>query len=62
MQSDVLYVPQLATALGLTEAAVRGHVYRRTGAIPKPFKMGRKLAWRQATVQAWLASRERTAR
>ena len=60
--SDVLYVPDLARKLGLTEAAVRGHVYRRTGAIPQPFPMGRRLAWRRATVEAWLAHRERVAR
>lgn len=60
--SDVIYVPEAARLLGLTEAALRGHVYRRTGAIPRPFRMGRKLAWRRTTLQAWLAHRERTAR
>jgi len=58
----VLCVPGLARKLGLTEAAVRGHVYRRRGALPQPFPMGRRLAWRRATVDAWLAHRERTAR
>lgn len=60
--SDVLYVPEAAQKMGLTEAALRGHVYRRGGAIPHPFKAGRKLACRRATLDTWLAHRERTAR
>lgn len=59
--SDVLYVPEAAKKLGLTEAALRGHVYRRRGAVPQPFRMGRKLAWRRATLEAFLAERERKA-
>lgn len=59
---EVLYVPDLAKLLGLTEAAVRGHYYRRSGAIPKGFKLGAKLAWRRATVIEFLAERERRAR
>jgi len=60
--SDLMFIPEAAKKLGLTEAALRGHVYRRSGAVPKPFKMGRKLAWRRATLDTWLAHRERTAR
>lgn len=60
--SDLMFIPEAARKLGLTEAALRGHVYRRSGAVPKPFKMGRKLAWRRATLDTWLAHRERTAR
>jgi predicted DNA-binding transcriptional regulator AlpA len=59
---EVLYVGDLAKLLGLTEAAVRGHYYRRSGAIPKGFKMGAKLAWRRASVLAFLEERERKAR
>lgn len=59
---EVLYVPDIAKLLGLTEAAVRGHYYRRSGAIPKGFKLGAKLAWRRATVIEFLAERERRAR
>ncbi len=59
---QILYVPELARMLGLTEAAVRGAHYRRSGAIPKGFKLGAKLAWRRASVLAFLEDRERRAR
>lgn len=62
MDAQVLYVAELARMLGMTEAALRGHVYRRSGAIPKAFKLGGKLAWRRSTVQAFLEDRERRAR
>lgn len=62
MDAEVLYVPELAKMLGMTEAAVRGHFYRRSGAIPKGFKLGTKLAWRRATVLQFLEDRERRAR
>lgn len=62
METEVLYVPDLAKLLGMTEAAVRGAYYRRSGAIPKGFKLGAKLAWRRATVIEFLAERERRAR
>jgi predicted DNA-binding transcriptional regulator AlpA len=45
--------------LGMTEAALRAHVYRESRAIPKPFKMGKRLAWRRATVLRWLEEREK---
>ena len=62
MDTEVLYVPELAKLLGMTEAAVRGHYYRRSGAIPKGFKLGTKLAWRRASVLQFLEDRERRAR
>jgi predicted DNA-binding transcriptional regulator AlpA len=62
MDAEVLYVPELAKMLGMTEAAVRGHFYRRSGAIPKGFKLGTKLAWRRSTVLQFLDERERRAR
>lgn len=62
MEQEVLYVPELAKMLGLSEAAVRGHYYRRSGAIPKGFKLGAKLAWRKASVLEFLAERERRAK
>lgn len=60
--SQVLYVPELARLLGMTEAAVRGAYYRRSGAIPRGFTLGRRLAWRRASVLAFLDERERRAR
>ena len=61
-EPEILYVPDLAKLLGLTEAAVRGAYYRRSGVIPKGFKLGAKLAWRRTTVIEFLAERERRAR
>jgi predicted DNA-binding transcriptional regulator AlpA len=61
MDPDVLFIPELSRLLGMTEAAVRGHYYRRSGAIPRGFKLGRRLAWRRSTVQAFLADLERRA-
>lgn len=61
-ETEVLYVADLARLLGITEAAVRGHFYRRSGAIPKGFKLGTKLAWRRSTVLQFLEDRERRAR
>lgn len=58
-QSEVLYVPQVAQLLGMTEAALRAHVYRRTKAVPSAFKLGRKLAWRRESVQEFLRRAER---
>lgn len=58
--SDVLYVADVAQKLGMTESAVRMAVARDKGrgerkrALPKPFKIGAKLAWRRQDVDAWL--------
>lgn len=60
--SEVVYVAQVAAMLGMTEAALRAHVYRESRAIPKPFKMGKRLAWRRASVLSWLEERERRGR
>lgn len=62
MDAEVVYVSELAKMLGMTEAAVRGAYYRRSGAIPKGFKLGAKLAWRRTSVLQFLEDRERRAR
>lgn len=62
MEKEILYVPELARMLGMTEAALRGHYYRRSGAVPKAFKMGKKIAWRRETVLDFLKQREAKAR
>lgn len=61
-ETEVLYVADLARLLGMTETAVRGAYYRRSGAIPKAFKLGAKIAWRRSTVMQFLEDRERRAR
>lgn len=55
--SDVLHVPELARKLGRTEASIRSSVNRGSDDLP-PRLQGRRLAWRTATVDAWLAARE----
>jgi predicted DNA-binding transcriptional regulator AlpA len=61
--SDVLYVADVAEKLGMTESAVRMAVARDKGrgerkrALPKPFKIGAKLAWRRQDVDVWLATK-----
>jgi len=57
--SDVIYLPEVASKLGMTEAALRGHIQRRTDGIPPFFWIGRRLAWRRSTVDEWLVELER---
>lgn len=59
--SDVLHVAQCAKKIGKTEAALRMAVARESDDIPPWFYMGRRIAWRVATVDKWLADRERKA-
>lgn len=58
-QSEVLYVPQVAQLLGITDAALRAHVYRKSNAVPVAFRLGRKLAWRRESVQEFLRRAEK---
>lgn len=54
---DVLYVSDLARKLGRTEAAIRVALNRGADWLPPAFKMGRRLAWRTADVDKFLAQR-----
>lgn len=53
-EPDVLYVADLAKKLGRTEAAIRAAINRSAEWLPKPFPMGRRLAWRREDVDAFL--------
>ena len=55
---DVLYVADLAKKLGRTESAIRSAVARGDDWIPPRIDMGRRLAWRRGTVEAFLKARE----
>lgn len=55
--TDVLYVADLAKKLGRTEAAIRAAVNRGADWLPPSFTMGRRLAWRTADVDKFLAQR-----
>lgn len=63
--SDVIYIPEVARKMGMTEAAVRGHIQRNTDAIPPWFPLGKskrpRIAWRRSTVDAWLEKQEQQA-
>lgn len=71
MQSEVLYIPDLALMLGTTEAAIRSSLQRnrdlaRQGSpgnlLPPTAKArGRRVCWLRNTVQEWLKSREQPA-
>ncbi len=55
--NQLLFVPDLAKRLGVTEGSVRGHLQRGTDAIPKSFRYGRKHAWRKKDVDAFIADK-----
>lgn len=57
--ADVLYVPQLAKLLGRTDAAIRTAVNRGADWLPKPFRMGVRLAWRREDVDRFLEERSK---
>ena len=55
MQKVVLYVPDLAQYLGLTETSIRTHVYRcNWSVIPPPIRLGGRIAWRKIDVDNFL--------
>ncbi|MBK8260511.1 MAG: hypothetical protein IPK80_04135 [Nannocystis sp.] len=55
----VLYVPDLAELLRISEKAVRHRAAR--GLVPPPVKLGRALAWTREVVLAWLRDSGRAA-
>ena len=51
----LLNIGELADFLGFTVAAVSAHLHRKNwDAVPKPIKLGRRLAWPVEEVQAWV--------
>lgn len=58
VETKILKLPEVAKQLGMTEAAIRGHIARRSSAIPMPFKIGIRNAWRQSDVDKWIESRK----
>lgn len=59
LESDVIGVADLALIIGRTEPAIRMGVHRKVDWLPPHFYLGRKLAWRRSSVEAWLAAREK---
>ena len=56
---EILYVPDLAALLRVTDKAIRHRVAR--GLLPPPMKLGRALAWTREVVLGWLRERGRSA-
>lgn len=59
VDQDVLYVPEMARKFGKTEAAIRQAVNRGAEWLPRPFKLGTRIAWRVADVDAFLAEQSK---
>lgn len=56
-QTEVIYTAELAVMLGRSEVAIRQALNRGVDWLPAPFYLGRRLAWRRADVQQWIARR-----
>lgn len=56
-EPEILYVPDMAAKLGKTEAAIRQAFYRGADWLPKPFRMGSRIAWRVKDVDAFFEAR-----
>lgn len=57
----LLNIGELADFLGFTVAAVSAHLHRKNwDAVPKPIKLGRRLAWPVEEVQAWVRNKIQT--
>ena len=56
MKQEIIYVPDIATFLGVSHAAIRGYIQRRDWprSIPEPFRIGAKYAWRIDGLKKWL--------
>lgn len=55
MESDLLYVADMAKKYGKTESAIRQAVLRGDDWVPQPFRVGKRMAWRRDDVEAFLA-------
>lgn len=57
---DLVYLPELAKMIGLSEATIRSDLTRRPQRIPPRHLIPGKstLAWRRASVLAWLEAQK----
>lgn len=58
MKKRVIGINELSVCLDTSVAAIRAHLQRDTGAAPKPFKLGRRLAWTTDMVEDFLKKKE----
>lgn len=55
MEQRLYTIHDMAGLLGLTVSAIHGHLNRRNyGAVPRPIRLGRRLMWPVAIVDAWI--------
>jgi len=51
-------IQELAIIIGKTVASIHGHLSRKQyDAVPPPMKLGRRLAWLDDAVDAWIADK-----
>jgi prophage regulatory protein len=57
MKNRLIRRPEVLNLVGLSRATI--YLMMAEGRFPKPVKVGlRAVAWREADIEAWLASRE----
>lgn len=56
---EIIYVADLAVILGKTYPAVVAMHHR--GQLPQSFYIGRRVAWRRATIDEWISELAKTA-
>lgn len=62
MEQKFYTINDMANLLGLTVSAIHGHLNRRNyNAVPLPVRLGRRLAWPVAIVDAWIQDKIDTA-
>lgn len=55
MQKKFYFITELAEILGISVASIQGHLARkRFDSVPAPVKLGRRLAWPVAVVDAFI--------
>lgn len=56
--TKLLSIHDLAKCLGTTVPAIYSHIHRQNfAAIPRPIKLGRRLAWPMEVVEDWLSEK-----
>lgn len=58
MRKRLYNINELASMLGVTVPAIHAQLARRNfDAVPHPIKLGRRLAWPEEVVEAWLSQK-----
>ena len=58
MEKKVLYLPEVASALGRSVKSIRNYIHREDWeAIPKPFLWGGRLCWHPAQLENFISDK-----